>query len=73
VVPVASKGDESEDSVVVKPLTQEPVVRTFFVRLVCSYFQITEVSYQSVVLHLEDVHAHPKCSHGHIIPKLTMK
>jgi len=31
VVSVASKGDESEDSVimVIKPLTQEPVVRFF--------------------------------------------
>lgn len=32
VVSVASKGDESEDSLVmvIKPLTQEPVVREFF-------------------------------------------
>lgn len=29
VVSVANKGDESEDSVVVKPLTQEPVVRAY--------------------------------------------
>lgn len=41
VVSVASKGDESEDSLVmvIKPLTQEPVVgEFFFVWLLCFYF-----------------------------------
>lgn len=41
VVSVESKGDESEDSVVmlIKPLTQEPVVSVFFfVWLACFYF-----------------------------------
>ena len=51
VVSVESKGDEGEDSVVVKPLTQEPVVRAFFVSLVCFYF----LNYRSTVSYIYSI------------------
>ena len=58
VVSVASKGDESEDSLVmvIKPLTQEPVVREFFLYGCYVFiFNRSKLWYQPVVLHHKDI------------------